>query len=282
MQYPKAAICFVFLLSSLSLWAQKNLIQYDTVNVNAQISFQFPDTSNNPYLAELRSLYALDKLVTSNSSDLEKILVVLNWTHNQWKHDGNNQPSKPDALTILKEAKEGENFRCVEYGIVVSRALLALNFKARVLGLKTKDVETTQSGAGHVLAEVWVPSFQKWALIDGQFNIMPVLDGIPLNAVELQEAISNKKNFKLVDANGEVNRRRRANYLSFIGDYLYYLDVKFDEREVKYQERLKLNDKIAIMLVPLGAKNPTIFQKNYSINYAYYTNSLKDFYKKPM
>jgi hypothetical protein len=35
------------------------------------------------------------------------------------------------------------------------------------------------------------------------------------------------------------------------------------------------------MLVPLGAKNPTVFQIKYPLDYLIYTNSLKDFYQIP-
>ena len=101
----------------------------------------------------------------------------------------------------MKEARGGKKFRCVEYGIVASTALQSLNFKARVLGLKTADVETKKYGAGHVLAEVWMPQFNKWVLIDGQFNLMPILENVPLNAVEFQQAISENKNYKLIDIN---------------------------------------------------------------------------------
>ena len=135
------------------------------------------------------------KLIENKIEDIDKVLSVLNWTHNQWRHNGSNEPSKNDALTILKEARGGKKFRCVEYGIVASTALQSLNFKARVLGLKTADVETKKYGAGHVLAEVWMPQFNKWVLIDGQFNLMPILENVPLNAVEFQQAISENKNY---------------------------------------------------------------------------------------
>lgn len=254
---------------------------YDTINFNQEIKFAFPDTLNNLHLRQLRVENNLFDIIKNFNNDKDKVLSVLNWTHQQWKHNGSNEPSKNDALTILKEAKEGKNFRCVEYGIVSANALQSLGYKARVLALKTKEVETTNSGAGHVLAEVWIPDFNKWALIDGQFNIMPVLNGIPLNAIEFQEAFATKKNYKLIDINGKVSKKRRNNYLSFIYQYLYHLDVKFDNRNVNKEEQLKYKGKTSLMLVPINAKNPEFFQKVHKIDYVYYTNSIKDFYQKP-
>lgn len=281
MKTKKIILIGLIAVISQNSFSQKNKVSYDSVNENKSIAFYFPDTLNNFYLRQLRNDYSLLTLLSSQKNDLEKILSVLNWTHKQWKHNGSNEPSKSDALTILKEARAGKKFRCVEYGIVSTSALLALNYKARVVGLKTRNVETKRFSAGHVLAEVWMPEFKKWALIDGQFNVLPVLNGVPLNAVEFQLAIAQKKDFKLLDVNGEVSTLRKKIYLSFVYDYIYYLDVKLDQRIVSKEERKTVDGKSHLFLVPNGAKNPSVFQRKYPIDYALYTNSVKDFYREP-
>lgn len=116
--------------------------------------FFYADTTGNVYLRELRSVYQLDKLVADEKGDIGKITGILEWTSRQWSHNGSNVPSKSDALTILKEAREGKQFRCVEYGIVATAALSSVGMKARTIGLKTRDVEKVRRGAGHVLTEV--------------------------------------------------------------------------------------------------------------------------------
>ena len=274
-------ISFLLLGILTNSFGQKHNVQYDTNILNNDLVFKFPDTLNNSYLRQLKNDYDLLKLTENGTNDIDKVLSVLNWTHNQWKHNGSNEPSKNDALTILKEARDGKKFRCVEYGIVSSSALQSLNFKARVIGLKTSDVETKKYGAGHVLAEVWMPQYNKWVLIDGQFNLMPIFENVPLNAVEFQQAISQNKNFKLIDINGEVSMKRRKSYLSFIFDYLYYIDTKFDNRNIPSNERILYEGKPSLMLVPLGAKKPSIFQIKYPLDNMVYTNSVNDFYKIP-
>lgn len=52
-----------------------------------------------------------------------------------------------------------------------------------------KNVETTKYGAGHVLLEVYLNDLKKWALLDGQWDAVPMINNIPLNAVEFQKAI---------------------------------------------------------------------------------------------
>ena len=253
-----------------------NLLSFNTENKNDDYKFLYeenPDTNN--YLKTLRTTYNLDNLIDKSKSDAENVLKVLNWVHNQWKHDGMNEPSKNDALTILKEATEGKSFRCVEYGIVTAACLNALGFKSRTLGLQTKDVETTESGAGHVALEVWLNDLQKWVMLDGQWNVMPVLNNIPLNVVELQKAIVT--NYDSIEIKS-LSASDRVNYIEWISPYLYYFVVPFDNREILNSKPFEIDGKSHLMLVPLGAKEPKKFQKKWDIDYCIYTNSLLDFY----
>lgn len=241
-------------------------------------AFVFPDTAGDLYLRELRNEYGLEKLIADAKNEEEKVLRIMDWTHGQWKHSGSNEPSADDALTILKEAKEGQNFRCVEYGIVLKSALLSVGIKARTLGLKTRDVERTLAGAGHVATEVWLSDHGKWAFVDPQFNAMPGLDGKPLNAVEFQRAIRSDADFKLVNSTGEVDEKTRKKYLRFIPHYLYYFDVRFDQRMVGFKEATQVDGFAYLMLVPLNADEPAVFQRKYPLDYLMYTRHLDDFY----
>lgn len=251
----------------------------DPANENYQFIYQ--DDENSPELSTLQSLYRLDSVADMGSSEIQRMLALLNWTNGRWKHNGSNTPSKSNTLTILEEAKAGKKFRCVEYGTVLRSVLAANGYKARTLGLKIKEVEVTSSGAGHVPTEAWSDTHGKWFLLDAQFNVVPMLDGQPLNAVELQDAIFQKKDFKLVNFYGEVDNMTRKNFLRFIPSYLYYFDFRFDQREVVYDSLYKVNNKIVLMLVPKGAKRPDTFQIKNKMNYLEYTNSLNDFYRKP-
>ena len=251
----------------------------DPANDNYQFIYQ--DQENSPYLRTLQSLYRLDSVADTGTSEIQRMLALLNWTNGRWKHNGSNTPSKSNTLTILEEAKAGKMFRCVEYGTVLRSVLAANGYKARTLGLKIKDVEVTPSGAGHVLTEAWSDTHGKWFLLDAQFNVVPMLNDQPLNAIELQDAILQNKDFKLIDFQGEVDEKTRRNFLKFIPSYLYYFDFRFDQREVVYDSLYKVNDKIVLMLVPKGADRPDTFQIKNKMNYLEYTSSLNDFYREP-
>ena len=274
----------LLLLLSLSLYSQtknkknqRTALQFEENSRNNDLAFWYEQNENNEYLELLRSKFPIDSIIEGVGTDMEKTLKILNWVHIQWSHDGNNEPEKNDAISILEEAWEGKSFRCVEYGIVVSACLNAVGLKARTLALKTKEVETTKFGAGHVATEVYLNDLKKWVFIDGQFAAMPVLNGVPLNAVEFQKAIA--ENFAQLEiiTSSEISKKT---YINWIYPYLYYFDVAFDNREgIEYKQLI--DGKKSLMLVPAGAKCPTVFQIEYPINYVKYTHSLEVFYAMP-
>ena len=208
------------------------------------------DRKNNPFLAKLRSSYHLDRIVAGPGGDLERLHRLTAWVHSRWAHNGSNEPSKGDALTILTEAKLGKEFRCVEYSEVLAAAANAVGIPARVLNIKTEDVETRAGGAGHVVVEAFLPDRRKWVMADGQFGIMPMLGKTPLNAVEFQAALA-RKNPRL--NLGPDPQTSLADYADFVRPYLYYFDAKL---KAHYDPDGMVRS-AGVMLVPLGAKEPT-------------------------
>ncbi|GAA4301128.1 transglutaminase-like domain-containing protein [Nibribacter koreensis] len=225
-------------------------------------------TPDNAYLTRLRTSYQLEKVVAGKKSDFDKVKAVSNWVRQRWEHNGDNEPLKNDPISILEEAATGKKFRCVEYGIVVSGALNALGIPARTLALKMEHADTISYGAGHVVAEAYLKDQKKWVMVDGQFDVIPMLKNTPLNAVELQQALSaGAPDLKVVSFSGT----KAADYFSWVAPYLFYFNTRLDNR---YDVERVLG---SIMLVPKGYKNLTAFQKN-PIQNMVYTHSLKDFY----
>lgn len=272
----------IFQLINISPSTKLKQTEFSTAEANQTYQFFYSDTLDNKYLRELRQGYKLDSLTDNSDSEFEKIKIILDWANRQWEHNGSNNPSNPDALTILKEAQSGNKFRCVEYGIVTSSALNSIGINARVLGLKTRDVERVKLGAGHVVSEVYSTVLNKWIFIDPQFNVIPTLNGEPLNAVEFQKAILNDRdNLKLVNLKGEVAAEVSENYTNWVAKYLFYFDVLFDQRIGNEPRYKSINGMTKITLVPIGEKEPKVFQRHNKIDYSFYTNSLNDFYRSP-
>ncbi|WP_029904518.1 transglutaminase family protein [Prevotella sp. 10(H)] len=258
---------------------EKNNISFDRINKNSQFRFIYEKGENNPYLQKLRAEYPIDSIASKGATDIEKVRHIASWVHNLWKHDGYNEPKQSDALYILEQVKQGQRFRCVEYGIVTTACLNSIGLPSRTLALKTKDVETRPSGAGHVVLEVFLKDLNKWVMVDPQWDAIAYLDGVPLNAVEFQEAVTHKKDVDIKSSDKEISKEQ---YKSWIYPYLYYFSYKFDNREnISREDRFTIDGKTDIMLVPVGVKKPTVFQGRFPINYCIYTNSIQDFYGAP-
>lgn len=254
-----------------------NRTSYDSISKsNINIAYQ---SDTNEYLSRLKKEYPLT-FITNDMSDKEAVLTVLNWTNNRWQHNGNNSPKKNDAISILDEAKAGGQFPCFAYAIVLRDQLNAIGYKARTVYLKSQDAAFRKSPPGHVATEVYLNDLDKWIFIDGQFNVMPTLNGTPLNAVEFQSAINNDyENLKLISLDNDIISKR--DYINFVYDYLFYLDTTLDNR-YHNGDKIKIGEKHSVMLVPLGAEN--ISHINFwkmDVDYCIYTNYIKDFYSTP-
>ena len=254
--------------SSKNVNVEVDLLEFDYEHSSNQYEFQW-SKPNNSYLTKLREEFKLDELVKDSEDDLDKILIVTNWIHNLWEHDGSNQPKKRDPISILREVQKGEQFRCVEYAVVINGCLNALGIPSRVIGLKTKDVETRKSGAGHVVVEAYLRDLNKWVMVDGQWNVIPIHNGEPINTVELQRILANgEKGLSIAS----LEKNNKSNFFRWIVEYLYYFDTGLDNRFVSEKSYKRL------MLVPIGANEPKIFQIKHPIGDFRYTNSYKDFY----
>ncbi len=253
-------------------------LTFDSTTRDDKLKYIYEENQDSPYLRKLRAEYPIDSLANLGNTELDKARIIASWVHNLWEHDGQNVPEKNDALYILEEVKKGKRFRCVEYGIVTTACLNAIGLKSRTLSLRTKDAETRPTGAGHVVMEVFLNDLNKWIMIDPQYDLIVHLNNIPLNAVELQEAITQNKPLEFWTS----EEGSQVIYIPWIYPYLYYFTFPFDNREnISSDERLLINGKSNIMLVPIGAKEPKVFQKLYPIDYCIYTHSINDFYREP-
>lgn len=255
-----------------------NQITHDTTNKsNIIINYS---TDANSYLKALKNEYPLD-FINNNKSEIQTVLETLNWTNSRWKHNGNNTPKQQDAISILNEAKQGGEFPCFAYAIVLKDQLNANGYKARTVYLKTEDAAYRKGSPGHVATEVFLKDSNKWAFIDGQFNVMPTLNGTPLNAVQFQNAINNNYQDLVLESLGKEVITKR-NYITFVYDYLFYLDTTLNNSYSK-NESYTINGKKSLMLVPLAAQNLTkIDFWKMDVDYCLYTNAIQDFYAKPV
>lgn len=235
-----------------------------------EITFKYPDIEDKLF-SDIRKLTNLN--IDDSISEIEKVKTIAGYVHNLFPHDGNSPSPSEKPLDIIKKAKEGISFRCVEYSIVAGSILWAFNIPARVVGLKTKDMAIRESNAGHVVVEFWSNKFQKWIMCDVQAGIIPFYEGVHLSAFELGETLN--KGLDPVYLPVEYSHflsENKEEYSHWIKQYLYFLDFPI---EINFNKGLGVKK---IMLVPVGVEPPKFFQRDIPIN-AEYTSSILDFYR---
>ncbi|QQR50292.1 transglutaminase domain-containing protein [Candidatus Nomurabacteria bacterium] len=235
-------------------------------------SFLFP-SSKDPYFKKIRSQ---NPFLFISENELQKTEIIARYVHQLWEHDGSHQSENPDPYFIVEQAKKGENFRCVEYATVTCAILWAYGIANRVIRLRTKDSETRLRGAGHVVNEVWMQDTQSWAMLDVQAGFLFKLGNILLSSVGVLNALQQNKSIEIISiGHEEIPPIIAEKYLDWILQYLFYFTTPIVQIFPIVSGKTE-ND---LILVPLGAQNPKIFQQTLFIH-GIYTHNINDFYQK--
>ena len=251
-------VCVVLAVATIAIWSLMKSEPMEPVEWQVNETAQVPRiVSFQPGIESLEALEraGFDKsAVSALSSDLAKAGAVMNWAHRLWSHNGDNDPGTTEPKIILERAQAGDRFRCVEYSVMTVAAARSVGLDARVVGLRTRDVETTEYGAGHVVAEIYLHDLKKWIMVDAQWALIPTADGNPISVAEFAAALG-RNDIQFMSSNNKVSSDAR--YLSWISPYLYYIAFRIDQR-------LDVNPRSfdQIILIPKGAKVPEKFQRN--------------------
>ena len=76
--------------------------------------FKF-DSFGNPKLKELRERYYLDVVTAPGMDEFDRQVLLMDWTHQQFKKFGQPSTNAPGALEILKAIESGHTFFCSQY-----------------------------------------------------------------------------------------------------------------------------------------------------------------------
>lgn len=248
---------------------------YITDKNELDVSFHYPDL-DSPVFSELRELANIR--LQPEASEVQKAKTIIGYAHGLFGHDSDNEPSAFEPVTIIKEAQAGKSFRCVEYSLLATALLWAYGIPARMVGLKTSDVDSRAYGAGHVVLEFWSNELNKWIMSDVQAGVMPIYDDKLLSAFELRNLIyeDTPLNYVSVEGSRFIKNDMFASetaYSEWVKEYLYFIDTA---KEVSFAE-MDRRKELIIMLVPLGIESPKMFQNMFVMN-AIYTHSVLDFY----
>ncbi|WP_375771932.1 transglutaminase-like domain-containing protein [Archangium gephyra] len=232
----------------------------------------------SPDTAELRQLreHVLKQVDLSRRSDPELILAALEWVSIQWDHDGMNEPPPgTSSYQILQNVKQGQRYRCVEYGTVVSDLLLSLGYPSRQLGIKTAEPAYGGFGQGHVASEVWSNTLDKWIFIDPQFSMAATHQGRYLSFLEMYqlkregrfEEIRFTPSPRYLERHKTTAEELDKQYREFIGRYFGYMNISYVR-----------DGKQATLVLPLEGKGQFATFQGFHADGLLFTDDPKEFY----
>lgn len=245
--------------------------------------------------ADLKKLkaYVMDHgFKAIESTEQELVIEALKWVNAQWRHDGMNEPPpKFHAIDILKSVhNDKQQYRCVEYGVVLAEVLQAYGFVTRVIALRTNEVAYGGFGQGHVAMEIWMNELNKWIFLDPQFGsyLTEKDSSTPLNYFELfqQKQAGKWDSLKVHFATGKDDAKEAGNYKNFLKDYFGHIKVSAGKDQPHIC--LLLEAKEQPLTFQGGISNNVVFTKDASLVYPEmnkvtllltYTSDAKNFQK---
>ncbi len=141
----------------------------------------------SPRIAQLREKYNLDQVVTGESNEWRRILLLRHWIKSKIRIENEHPtPTRGDTFAILDAALKGGGFHCAHFSIVQQGVLNSFGYITRRLGCGPGLID---KGGHHGVNEVWVNAFSKWVLIDAKYDLHFEKDGIPLSALDIRDEI---------------------------------------------------------------------------------------------
>ena len=194
--------------------------------------FKF-DAFENPKLNELRERHGLDAVIAPGKDELERQVLLLDWTHRQFKKFGRPSTNCHGALGILGAIYEGHTFFCAQYTEVLVSAAASLGWVDRSLALRRHQGANKVGGSTeHSVTEMWSNQHRKWVMFDPTSNLTLETNGVPLNAWEIRQEWFYRGGTNLVFVVGKERKRyREADLPIVLGKFANFGNLTVDADE---------------------------------------------------
>jgi len=153
--------------------------------------YEWEDLSH-PYFERIRNDKRLAHFYEKDVWLFEDILKVKEFLRDAFPHGAppKNYRQK-NVLEMLDAADEGAEFLCSGIAKMMVQLLMAADIPARTVQLSNKK------GHGHTVLEFWSEEYNKWCLIDLDYNVHYTdMNDIPLSALELHIMSKNNDEVK--------------------------------------------------------------------------------------
>jgi hypothetical protein len=148
--------------------------------------FKF-DSYDNPKLKQLREGYKLQEVIAAGKDEFEQQVLLMDWTHRQFRKFGHPSAECKGALDILKAIEDGHTFFCSQYAQVMVSAAASLGWVDRPLALRRHQGVAKGGSSEHSSTEIWSNQYAKWIMLDPTSNMYLEKGGTPLNAYEIRQ-----------------------------------------------------------------------------------------------
>ncbi len=158
-------------------------------NVESEYTKRFKfESCDNPKLKELRDRYKLGDVIATGKDEFEKQVLLMDWTHRQFRKFGAPSTNATSAIAILNAIDQGHTFFCSHYAHVFVSSAASLGWVDRELALRRhQGVAKVGGSTEHSSTEIWSNQHRKWVMLDPTSNMFLEKDGVPLNAWEIRQ-----------------------------------------------------------------------------------------------
>jgi hypothetical protein len=194
--------------------------------------FKF-DSFANPKLKQLRDHYKLDEVIAPATNEFDQQIVLLDWTHRQFKKFGRPSCDAKGALDILKAVDDGHTFFCAHYAQTFVSCAASLGWLDRELALRRHQGAARNGTTEHSVTEIWSNQHRKWIMLDPTSNMYLEKNGIPLNAWEIrQEWFYNEGKDLVFSIGKERNKYRKSDLPIKLARFADFGDLTVDPDEL--------------------------------------------------
>lgn len=148
------------------------------------------ELKDHPGLASLRRSENLENISKGRTRGLQQLEALVQWASKLFPL-GSPYPEYPpwDAESILREIRAGRTGGfCAQYAVVFGQSCQSIGYEVRYF-----DIAESHFGRSHFIAEIFVPSHNKWVAFDPQHGFWyGTFEGEPLSVLELHTLLEDK------------------------------------------------------------------------------------------
>jgi hypothetical protein len=207
-------------LGVLAIGAEVRIVKNGWIAETAPLGIRY-ENLEEPRLQELSKRENLPRRAGSGPRQFDQIVNIRDWVSDQWRPGKVNAALPWVAQTTLDQIRAGKTGGdSQQYAVVLLQSLTALGHTARYVELGSKEHPYI-----HFVVEVWSNDFNKWIVMDAEYNSHFERHGVPLSALEVHDAFVTMRLGEVFIKRSELSRGHPDPYLNPTGtaEFYYYL-----------------------------------------------------------